>query len=134
MRPAARDEGSGTVLTLGICAVLASVLLIVLALAAAVLARHRAEAAVDLAALAGADVVVGRAPGDPCVRAEQVLRAYGADGVGCEVAGDGSVLVSAVVRPPGLAGVLGVARAQARAGQATEAVPGTAPGEPAVAG
>lgn len=112
---------------LGICSALISLLLLVLALCGAVLARHRAEAAADLAALAGADVVVGRAAGDPCARARQVLLAQGAAPSGCVVAGDGSVLVGASVRPSGLAGVLGPARARARAGQATEAAPGTDP-------
>lgn len=119
-----RDKGSGSVLVLGVCSGLVSLLLLVLALSSAVLARHRAEAAADLAALAGADVVVGRAAGEPCARAEQVLLAHGAASAGCVVADDGSVLVSATVSPSGLAGVLGPARAQARAGQATEAAPG----------
>ncbi|ABS01971.1 Rv3654c family TadE-like protein [Kineococcus radiotolerans] len=121
-----RDTGSGGVLVLGTCAGLVPVVLLVSALGGAVLARHRAETAADLAALAAADVVVGRAVGDPCERARRVLTAHGADDAGCAVAGDGSVLVAATVRAPGLAGRLGPARARARAGQASGAPPGTA--------
>ncbi|WP_432561546.1 Rv3654c family TadE-like protein [Kineococcus sp. SYSU DK003] len=109
-----RDEGSGSVLAVGLCAVLLSGVVLGLGVGSAVVARHRAEAAADLAALAAADVVLGRADGDPCTRARVVLAAHGAGAQGCAVAADGSVTVTATVR----AGVLGTARASARAGQA----------------
>jgi secretion/DNA translocation related TadE-like protein len=120
-----RDGGSGSVVVVGACAALLSLLLVVLALASAVVARHRAEAAADLAALAGADVAVGRATGDPCARAAAVLHAQGAAAGVCAVAADGSVTVTALVPAAGAAGLLGPARATARAGQATsgDAVP-----------
>jgi secretion/DNA translocation related TadE-like protein len=112
------DEGSASVVVVGLCAVLLSAVLGALALGSAVVARHRAESAADLAALAAADVVLGRAGGTPCGRAESVLAAHGARSAGCAVAGDGSVTVTAVVRPGGVVGALGEARASARAGAA----------------
>ncbi|NAZ82554.1 histidine kinase, partial [Kineococcus sp. R8] len=111
------DAGSGSVLVLGVCAVAFSLLLAVLGLGAAVTARHRAESAADLAALAGADVVLGRAPGQPCVRAGAVLAAAGAAVVSCAVAADGSVAVTATVAVAGRFAGLGAARASARAGR-----------------
>ncbi|WP_343077916.1 Rv3654c family TadE-like protein [Kineococcus aurantiacus] len=107
-------------LAVGVCAATLSALLLALALTSAVVARHRAEAVADLAALAAADVVVGRAAGQPCARAAALARGQGADLLACAVAADGSVVVTAAVRPAGLAGRLGPARASARAGQATE--------------
>ncbi|GAB3456565.1 Rv3654c family TadE-like protein [Kineococcus endophyticus] len=116
-RGAGGDTGSGSVVAVGVCAALLSLLLVVLSLATAVVARHRAESAADLAALAGADVVVGRATGDACTRAAAVARAQGA-ALACGVDADGVVTVTAAVTPAGLAGLLGPARATARAGQA----------------
>ena len=114
-----REEGSGSVVVLAVAAVAVGALLVVSALGAAVVARHRAESAADLAALAGADVVLGRAPGDPCGRAAGVVAAHGAAVGGCAVAADGSVTVTATVALPGAFAGLGSARARARAGQAT---------------
>ena len=115
--PGRGDEGSGTVLVLGVCAVALALVLAVLGLGAAVTARHRAESAADLAALAGADVVLGRAPGEPCARAAGVLAASGARVATCAVAADGSVQVTAVVAVRGRFAALGAARATARAGR-----------------
>ncbi|WP_432491697.1 Rv3654c family TadE-like protein [Kineococcus gypseus] len=122
-RRAGGDDGSGAVLLLGVVAVALALLLAVAGLGAAVLARHRAQAAADLAALAGADVVVGRVPapaGGACARAQGVLRAHGATG-SCALAADGTVRVSAevVVGGPLAALLAGTpARAPARAGPA----------------
>ncbi|WP_442907772.1 Rv3654c family TadE-like protein [Kineococcus sp. G2] len=115
-------------LLLGVVAVVLALAVAVAGLGAAVAARHRAQSAADLAALAGADVVLGRAPGDACERAARVLRAHGAAG-GCAVVADGSVRVDAGVPVTGpLARVLAgtPARAAARAGDA--ALRGGAPG------
>lgn len=122
------DEGSGSVLVVGLTALLLALTVLVLALGAAVAARHRAETAADLAALAGADVVLGRAAGDACTRAREVVVANGARFAGCAVQADATVLVAAVVPLPGAFAAVGEARAQARAGagrgpQATEAIP-----------
>jgi secretion/DNA translocation related TadE-like protein len=114
---AGRDGGAGTVLALGLVAVLASVLLLGAALGAAVLARHRAAAAADLAALAAADRSVGRASGPACATAARVAVTNDALLVGCRVAADGSVLVEVRVELPPPWGRLGTASARARAGR-----------------
>lgn len=113
-RPAL-DRGSATILALAIVLVAGFLATATTGLATAVLARHRAQAAADLGALAGADVLLGRAPGPACEAAAQVVRANGAALRGCEVRGL-DVLVSTLVRPPAPVGQLGAARARARAG------------------
>ncbi len=119
-RPSTRagwgDEGAGTVLALGLVALLAVLVLAVAGVGTAVVARHRAAAAADLAALAGADRTAGRAPGAPCPAAAVVARRNGAALVSCVVAGDGSVSVRATCGLPGPWRRLGVAAAVARAG------------------
>ncbi|WP_432572059.1 Rv3654c family TadE-like protein [Kineococcus sp. SYSU DK005] len=123
---AGREDGSGSVVLLGVVAVALALAVAVAGLGGAVAARHRAQAAADLAALAAADAVLGRAgsgragAAEACARAARVLRANGAQG-GCAVAADGTVRVDARVRAGGpfaalLAGV--PARAAARAGAA----------------
>ncbi len=82
-------------------------------LAAAVLARQRAENAADLAALAAAAVVF-EGPDTACARGRQVAAANNARLVGCEVLDLDvriSVEVSAQIGPLGE-----LARARARAG------------------
>lgn len=81
----------------------------------AVVARHRAAAAADLAALAGADVLLGRAPGLPCAAADRVARANGAVLTGCVVTA-GDAVVSVAVRPAGRTATVGLALGRARAG------------------
>lgn len=119
------DRGSATVLVLALVLVCGFLATAVTGLATAVLARHRAQAAADLGALAGADVLLARAGGDvllaraggaaACTRAAQVARANGAGLRGCLVRGL-DVLVATSVRPAGPVGRLGSARARARAG------------------
>jgi secretion/DNA translocation related TadE-like protein len=82
----------------------------------AAVARHRAEAAADLAALAAADVLVGRAPGEPCARARLTATANGGRVLTCTPAADGSVTVRVAVRPAGAAARVGDATGAARAG------------------
>lgn len=106
------DAGAGTVLVLAVCAALIVVGAGLGVLGEAVVARHRAEAAADLAALAAADVLVGRALGDPCGRATRTAALNGARLRACAVSG-GTVEVVAEVRV-----TLGPARARARAGPA----------------
>lgn len=110
------DRGSGSVLVLGLVAVA-----VLLAGAGAVLAQAgaaaaRAGAAADLAALAAADVLLGRAPGDPCAAARRVAQADGAAVTGCRPDAGGTVVVDVVVVPAGAAAAVGPARATARAG------------------
>jgi secretion/DNA translocation related TadE-like protein len=108
------DRGSGTVLVLGITAMLLLAAFTATALAAVGVARHRAASAADLAALAAASRASSGA-GAACAAARSTARAAGADLARCEL--DGVVAqVVAVVRPPGLLGELGQASVRARAG------------------
>jgi secretion/DNA translocation related TadE-like protein len=114
-RRLAHDErGSATVV--GVAAVLAvlAVFAVAFQLGAAVITRHRAEAAADLAALAGAaDAVTG----DACATAARVAQRMAVRLTSCELDGwEVRILVEAT--PPGPLGQLGTARATARAGQA----------------
>lgn len=79
-------------------------------LGAAVVARHQAQAAADLAALAAA-VRVPAGAGAACAQAVVVTRAMRAGLTGCTIA-DLDVVITTEVR----AGALGRARATARAG------------------
>jgi secretion/DNA translocation related TadE-like protein len=108
------DDGGATVW------LLATGLLVVLLGAAmatagaAVVARHRAQAAADLGALAGAPLAVdGEAAA--CRAAEAIVRANGAWLRRCWRQGV-DLLVTVEVRPPGPAAVFGSAHASARAG------------------
>jgi secretion/DNA translocation related TadE-like protein len=117
------QEGSATVLVIGIC-LAAFVLLAALGgLGGAAVARHRAQSAADLAALAAADVLVGGSGGSPCAAAGRVVAANGGDLGSCEVSGQ-VVEVTVLGRPPGPIARLGLARARARAGPATGSSPG----------
>ncbi|MCK8612983.1 Rv3654c family TadE-like protein [Gordonia sp. C13] len=114
----ADDQGNATVLGAFAIAALAAVLVMVIYVGAAVLARHRAQSAADLSALAAAaDHVAGES--DPCTAARAVAAAQrpSAEVVSCRLDGD-DVLVS--VRVPVDLGSFGVraATASARAGPA----------------
>ncbi|MBD8057517.1 histidine kinase [Cellulomonas sp. JH27-2] len=104
------DRGSGTVLLLGVVAVLVVVAGALGLLAVAQGARGRAQAAADLGALAGASAW-RFGTGDPCDVAGQAVRRNGARLGGCETQADGIVAVVAVVGAPS-----GDATARARAG------------------
>jgi hypothetical protein len=129
------DRGSGVVLALGLIATTVMLTLAVITYGTASLARHRAEAAADLAALAAASTASTVGTPTPltglarsarlarfelpapaaagCSRAVRVAAADGADLAGCQVNGDGSVTVRVAVTVAGL----GRATAVARAGQ-----------------
>ncbi|SDC43347.1 helicase/secretion neighborhood TadE-like protein [Geodermatophilus telluris] len=89
-----RERGSATVWTVALAGVLVAVGLAAVLVGAAVVARHRAGAAADLAALAGAARAVA---GDPaaCDTAGEVARANGAALTACTVA-DGAVVAVTV--------------------------------------
>jgi secretion/DNA translocation related TadE-like protein len=122
--PEPRDGGSGTVLAL--CLVVVAVLLAGTAttLGHAVLARHQAETAADLGALAAAtallDPLSGNGPGtaSACRRAERVVGANGARLLACREHPDASVTVQTAVDVSGLLASAGPATATARAGPA----------------
>lgn len=111
------ERGSGTVLVLGVMALLLLVGFAASALGGVGVARHQAASAADLAALAAA----GRAAeggAAACTAAGRVAAAAGAELAQCSL--DGVVAeVVAVVRPAGWLGGLGRASARARAGPVT---------------
>ena len=114
MRPPSGEAGVAGVLVLAVAAVLALVGMLSTGLAAVAVARQRAAAVADLAALAAAARVLdGSAVA--CDRAEDVARRNGGRLTGCRWDGD-RVEVVAEVRPAGPLGRLGVASARARAG------------------
>ncbi|MDT9594764.1 flp pilus-assembly TadE/G-like family protein [Nocardioides zeae] len=117
----ARDQrGAATLAALGLLGVLVLVALGA-ATGTAVFADHRrAEAAADLAALAGASAV--GAGEDACAGAREVAAANGARLVGCDLLG-ADVLVRVEVRRTYLAGLGAAPDAQARAGPAGVASP-----------
>jgi secretion/DNA translocation related TadE-like protein len=88
----------------------------VLAVGAALVARHRATVVADLAALAGADSMLAGDPA-PCRSAATVAAAQGGRVVRCQVVGD-LVEVLAEVPSGRVLSLLPPARARARAGAA----------------
>ena len=114
-RAAASDEcGAGTVLVVGVIAVLLAAALGVSGLIQAQVAAGRARTAADLAALGGATVLTSVvAPDEPCEVAGRVAQANGAEVTACSVAGeDVTVEVSVGAR------VLGAARSATSAARA----------------
>jgi len=91
------------------------------ALAAVAVARHRAAAAADLSALAGAAAVL-EGPAVACGRARVIAGEAGALLSSCRVDGD-RIDVVAQVRPAGPLGRLGVASVRAAAGPVGAAGP-----------
>ncbi|PPK65785.1 flp pilus-assembly TadE/G-like family protein [Actinokineospora auranticolor] len=141
-----RDRGSATALLAVVTIGMVSLAAVVLALGSAVVARHRAESAADLGALAAA-AHAAAGPEVACGRAERVARRMGARLVACgldgwvatvEVAVDVVVVdgaasgvtgargvestVEAAVRPAATVPVIGPAFARARAGPVGDAL------------
>ena len=118
------------VLVLGLVAVVLGIAMLVSGWGAATVARHRAEAAADLAALAAAT------PDLPdCARAADVAARSGAALVSCTVRGDGSVFVAVTVALPGWLDQLAGGRrpvARARAGRPDDMTVGTSAGTTAI--
>lgn len=120
------EAGSGTIYVLTIAIVLAFATFVVVLIGQAMAIRHRADAAADLSALAGADSV--RSGGEPCGAAARIAAANGGHLVSCVTAtaagGDpaaaaGQVVVQVTATGTALGGRVLTATAQARAGQAT---------------
>lgn len=82
------EQGSGTVLVLGMIAVLVLLLGLVHLLSASATAAAQAARAADLAALAGADAARGLTTQDPCGLAAEVVAANGAELSSCAVGGE----------------------------------------------
>lgn len=111
MRHRFSDRGSASVWSVGVIALLCAVFGIGLALGQAVVGRHRAAGAADLAALAAAGHwAEGSAAA--CARADRVARAQGARLVRCAIAGDTSDVTAVFEQGPFTAEV------RARAGPA----------------
>jgi len=89
-----RDRGSGTVLALTLVTAAGLLALTLAGLGEALVVRHRAQSAADLAALAAATGW----PSSDCGRAARTALGNGAVLTGCVGAADGSVRV--VVRSP----------------------------------
>jgi secretion/DNA translocation related TadE-like protein len=108
-----RDRGSATVLAVGVVAVLLMLTASGLLLLSAVVASHRARAAADLAALAGAAALVRGPPGTTaCGSAWQVARANGGHLAQCHVLGEAlEVTVEVTPWPDRLGRATAVARA-----------------------
>jgi secretion/DNA translocation related TadE-like protein len=107
------DRGSATVWAVAGVAVIMTVFLVGLHLGSAVIARHRAEAAADLAALAAAGVAVEGAEAS-CDRAGEVAAAMGGTITSCRLVGWDALVevrVPTEVALPGIDGAAGRARA-----------------------
>jgi secretion/DNA translocation related TadE-like protein len=107
------DRGSATVWAAAGVAVIMTVFLVGLHLGAALIARHRAEAAADLAALAAAGVAVEGAEA-ACDRAGEVAAAMGGTVTSCGLVGWEALVevrVPTEVALPGIDGAAGRARA-----------------------
>ncbi len=111
-RGAAAERGAATLLGVALAGVLLLIGVTLAEITAVVAAHRRAQAAADLAALAGAT-----SPGESCAAADRVATANGARLTGCLLEG-ADVLVSVRVDPPpGLDRVVTIP-GQARAGPA----------------
>lgn len=111
-----RDRGAATLWAVGAIAAALAVVTVVITVGVATVARHRAAAAADLAALAGATrAQAGQVAA--CAAAGWVVDNMGATLRSCQLRGPG-VSVVVAVRPAGLAGVIGPAIGRARAGPA----------------
>lgn len=110
------DQGSGSVLVLAVAGVLVVLAVALSLLAQATVARTRAQAVADLAAIGGARAaqaatLTGDTAVDACARARQVAAHNGGRLLACDEATGGVVSVGAAV-----ATVVGDARGTARAG------------------
>jgi secretion/DNA translocation related TadE-like protein len=110
----ADDRGVATVWAAGAIAVLVSMAVFGLRLGEAVVVRHQAESAADLAALAGAvQVLAGEQYA--CAQARRVTDRMRVRLVSCQTQG-WDVLVELTAQPAGWLGSLGAATGRARAG------------------
>ena len=111
------DQGAATLLVLALSGLLMFIGLASAGVAAIVLTQRSAQAAADLAALAGASAAV--AGEDACAAAEDIAAANGAALAGCELAGT-VVTIAVRVDGPRLVARRYDVTAQARAGPAAE--------------
>jgi secretion/DNA translocation related TadE-like protein len=127
-------RGSATVWVVMACLVTWSVATVALSVGGALVARHRAASAADLAALAGARVMTDHV-GDPCVEARRVAAAAQARLIACDRLADGSLqVVAEVALPPLLARWPDMPPARARARAGRSAASGSAASRSAASG
>lgn len=108
------DRGSASVWSAGALAALLAVVVAMVHLGGVTIARHQAESAADLAALAGAGrAVAGERAA--CARAGQITDRMRVRLDSCRLQG-WDVLLEVSARPAGLLGRFGVTTARARAG------------------
>jgi secretion/DNA translocation related TadE-like protein len=116
-----RDRGSATVFVLAIGLVLLSVALTGLIAGSAVAARHQAQSAADLGALAGAPYSIVD-PAMACAKATAVVEANRAAIIGCRIDGV-DIVIRTAVPVIGAPAAVGPATAAARAGPLRAADP-----------
>jgi len=122
------DRGGATVWLLGAGLLTVAFGVAIAGVGAAVVARHQAQAAADLGALAGAMHAL-EGEDVACRHAAEIVAANGGRLTACLLSGF-DVLVTAEVAPSGYAALAGTARASARAGPAAPHL-ATDLGEPA---
>lgn len=110
----AAESGSATIWVLAAGGLVLAAGLVAALLGAAVVTRHRVEAAADLAALAAADAAIF-GPATACERAGRVAAAGAGTLMSCTLS-NGVADVVVVVRGSGLLAHLGPVAARARAG------------------
>jgi secretion/DNA translocation related TadE-like protein len=109
------EDGVATVLSISLAGILVVVALLGGAVVGLVDAHRRAEAAADLAALAGAGALTQGA--DPCAAAATIAGRNGGHVVSCRTAAR-TVAVVVAVAAPGALGAMPPLQARARAGPA----------------
>ncbi len=119
------ERGMATVATIGLVGLLTVLALVASGIVGLVDAHRRAQAAADLAALAGGGALAQGS--EPCAAAAANARRNAAELVDCRISGRTVAVVVAVAAPAALAAVADP-RARARAGPVTPA--GLAPGLP----
>lgn len=115
-RTAGRDGGSGSIYVISAAGALLALGVAGATVGDAVLARHRAESAADLVAIAGA--TAGLRGGDACVVATLDADRRGVELEHCQAADDGSIVVVIRMAPSSMLRRLrvGPALARSRAG------------------
>lgn len=113
------DRGAATIWTAGGIALVMVAVSGLLSFVSAVAARHRAESAADLAALAAASWAVA-GEGRACAQARWVVEEMGVELRSCRLS-SWDALVEVVAEPAGVLGKFGAAAAKARAGPVARA-------------
>lgn len=81
--PVIDDRGAGTVLVVGVIAVVLSAGLALVAAGVGLARGQQLSGAADAAALAAADVLLGWVPGEPCAAATRIAAAHNARLIEC---------------------------------------------------